>query len=175
MYSFTSRLSHWAGAALMATAFLLVWLREDLQNSDLRSVMLEFHQWVGLLVLLLLLPRLLARRLGTAPRHVMPKWQRLLASGTETSLYLLMIVQPLIGWLMVNLKGDSISLLGLPLPVLADPDRGVAKQLGELHETGGTLILILVGLHIFAALYHHFWRRDRVLAAMLGSDASRVG
>ena len=47
VYSLTSRLTHWATAALMAVAFSLVWLREDLPNQDLRSVMLELHQWAG--------------------------------------------------------------------------------------------------------------------------------
>ena len=105
----------------------------------------------------------------------MPQWQRLLAWATETGLYLLMIVQPLIGWLMANLKGHTVSLVGLPLPVLADPDRSVANQLAELHEFGGTLILVLVGLHVLAALYHHFWRRDGILVSMLGNKTSRVG
>jgi cytochrome b561 len=169
VYSFASRLTHWATAVLMVLAFSLVWLREDLPKGDLRTAMMAWHQWAGLLVLLLLLPRLLARWWGTVPAPAgMPSWQRLLARGTETGLYLLMVTQPLIGWLMTNLKGHSVSLFGLTLPALAAPNRGLAKQLGELHEFGGTLILIFVGLHVLGALYHHFWRREGVLGSMVG-------
>lgn len=170
MYSFTFRLIHWATAALMVLAFSLAWLREDLPRGDLRNLMMNCHQWAGLLVLLLLLPRLLARWWGTVPSLLgMPVWQRMLARGTEASLYFLMITQPIVGWLMTNLKGHSVSLLGLTLPALADPDPGNAEQLAWVHELGGTLILVFVGLHVMGALYHHFWRRDGVLASMLGS------
>ena len=170
MYSFASRLTHWATAALMVLAFSLVWLREDLPRGDLRNLMMICHQWAGLLVLLLLLPRLLARWWGTVPSLLgMPVWQRMLARGTEASLYFLMVMQPIVGWLMANLEGHNVSLLGLTLPALADPDRGIAKQLAGVHELGGTLILVFVGLHVMGALYHHFWRRDDVLVSMLRS------
>jgi cytochrome b561 len=154
----------------MIIAFCLAWLREDMPRGDLRAAMMAWHQWAGLLVLLLLLPRLLARWWRTAPSlRAIPMWQRLLARGTETGLYLLMVTQPLIGWMMTNLNGRSVSLFGLALPALPDPDRSLARQLAELHEQGGTLILVLVGLHVLGALYHHFWRRDGVLDSMLGS------
>jgi len=35
------------------------------------------------------------------------------------------------------------------------------------HETVGLLLLGLIALHASAALYHHFWRRDDTLDAML--------
>ena len=169
MYPLASRLTHWATAVLMVLAFSLVWLREDLPKGDLRTAMLAWHQWAGLLILVLLLPRLLARWWGTVPSlRGMPLWQRLLARGTEAGLYFLMVMQPLIGWLMTNLKGRPVSLFGLTLPTLADPDRGLAKQLAGISELGGTLILVFVGLHVLGALYHHFWRRDGVLISMLG-------
>ena len=53
------------------------------------------------------------------------------------------------------------------LPALIGKDRPLARQLQEMHETGGLLLLALIALHAAAALYHHFWRRDDTLAAML--------
>ena len=172
MYSFASRLTHWAGAVLMLLAFALVWLREDLPKGDLRSAMLLWHQWAGLLVLLLLSPRLLARWWGKVPPLAgTPPWQHLLARATEAGLYLLMVAQPLLGSLMLGLKGRDASLFGFVLPALAGPDQALAGQVKDLHELGGTLILLLVGLHVAGALYHHFWRRDGVLLSMLGGGA----
>jgi cytochrome b561 len=169
MYPLPSRLAHWVTALLTVLAFSLVWLREDLPKGDLRSDMLVWHQWAGLLVLALLVPRLLARWLaGVLPLSDLPLWQRIIARATETGLYLLMIVQPLAGWLTASLKGNPVSLFGAVLPALAGPDRALAKQVEGLHEVGGTLILVLVGLHVLGALYHHFWRRDGVLISMIG-------
>jgi cytochrome b561 len=169
MYSLSSRLAHWATALLMVLAFSLVWLREDLPKGDLRSAMLVWHQWAGLLILALLLPRLLARWFtGVPPLSGLPVWQRTIARLTETGLYLLIVAQPLAGWLMASLKGRPVSLFGMMVPALAAPDRALAKQIEGLHELGGTLILVFVGLHVLGALYHQFWRRDGVLASMLG-------
>ena len=65
MYSVTSRAFHWTMAGLMTLAFTLVWVREDLPKGDLRTSLLSWHMAAGLMVLALLLPRLLARLVGT--------------------------------------------------------------------------------------------------------------
>ena len=62
----------------------------------------------------------------------------------------LLIVQYAVAWTMPGLH------------------RGTRPEgLISVHLSLGLLILVLVGLHIVAALYHHFWRRDRVLKRML--------
>ena len=41
------------------------------------------------------------------------------------------------------------------------------NSMGELHETLGNLLLIVVGLHILAALAHQYYWRDGILERML--------
>jgi len=54
-----------------------------------------------------------------------------------------------------------------------DPgNRDLVKQVQEIHETIGTIILVVVGLHVAAALAHHYVWRDKVLARMWGPPAS---
>ncbi|MBN8903982.1 MAG: cytochrome b [Rhodospirillales bacterium] len=170
----TSRAFHWTMAGLMTLAFTLVWVREDLPKGDLRTSLLSWHMAAGLMVLALLLPRLLARLVGTTPSlEHMPRWQRMMARLGEGGLYLMMLVQPLMGWLMVNLAGRPVSLLGFGLPTLTGPDPALRSVVSELHENGGTVILVLVGLHVAAALYHHVLCRDDVLASMLWRGVRR--
>jgi cytochrome b561 len=52
-------------------------------------------------------------------------------------------------------------------------DRLLARQLLEGHQMVGLLLLGLIALHVSAALYHHFWRRDDTLAAMLPQGMRR--
>jgi Prokaryotic cytochrome b561 len=66
----------------------------------------------------------------------------------------------------------NLFLLG-PLPALIGQDRPLAKQLLVVHETVGLLLLGLIALHALAALYHHFWRRDGTLEAMLPAGIRR--
>lgn len=169
MYSGPAKFLHWAAAALIAAAFALVWIREDLPKGTLRAALLDWHQWAGLLVLLGLAVRLVVRFANKpGAGSAAPAWQRFAAWIAEAALYLMMLLQPLLGWLLASLKGHEVFLLGITLPSLAAPDRELAKQVSELHDTAGTLILVLVGLHVLAALYHRFWLRDGVLASMLG-------
>jgi len=42
-----------------------------------------------------------------------------------------------------------------------------------VHEAVGLLFLGLIALHASAALYHHFWRRDGTLEAMLPQGMRR--
>lgn len=44
--------------------------------------------------------------------------------------------------------------------------RGGGFLLGAFHGLSWTLLLLLILLHIGAALYHQFWRRDNLLARM---------
>jgi cytochrome b561 len=56
---------------------------------------------------------------------------------------------------------------------LIGQDRSLAKQLLGLHETVRFVLLGLIGTHAAAALYHHFWRRDDTLVAMLPQATRR--
>jgi cytochrome b561 len=59
------------------------------------------------------------------------------------------------------------------LPALIGRDRPLARQLLEAHGTVGYLLLGLIAVHASAALYHHFWRRDDTLDAMLPQGVRR--
>jgi cytochrome b561 len=40
-------------------------------------------------------------------------------------------------------------------------------EMGELHELGKPLMIALIALHVLAALWHQFVRRDRLLMRMV--------
>ena len=89
-------------------------------------------------------------------------------------LYALLLIQPILGLLQTNAYGDRVNLFFLGrLPALIGQDRPLAKQLLAVHETVGLLLLGLLALHASAALYHHFWRRDDTLEAMLPQGMRR--
>ncbi len=52
------------------------------------------------------------------------------------------------------------------VPALLPVDKDLAHQLEDLHGTIGEAFYWVIGLHIVAALYHHFWVRDDTLRRM---------
>jgi cytochrome b561 len=63
--------------------------------------------------------------------------------------------------------GESTSTFSASYHRCSAPDKVLAKQAMAAHEFFAYLLLALIALHIAAALFHHFVRRDNVLNAML--------
>jgi cytochrome b561 len=78
-----------------------------------------------------------------------------------------MIAMPILGWLILSGEGDPIPFWGLQLPALTGPDKALAEQAEEIHETVGNVGYFLIGAHAAAALFHHYVIKDNTLLRML--------
>ncbi len=84
--------------------------------------------------------------------------------------------EALLGWCVSNAHAVHLKLPGLlPLPDLVGADSELADTLQDYHIWGAWLLLGLLVLHVSAALWHHFVRRDGVLLAMLPGAARHNG
>jgi cytochrome b561 len=59
------------------------------------------------------------------------------------------------------------------LPQLTAPGSSAHELYEEAHELFAYALIVLVAVHVAAALYHHFVLRDAVLWRMLGSKPQR--
>ena len=161
-YSKTLVVIHW----ITALAVLGAWLTAEGGRHVVRNPPL-LHFWLGFAVLVLVVPRLVLRLVGPAPeagpRH---GWLAIGARAGHGLLYLLLVALPISGWYAASRLGVSVSFLGLHLPSIAAPVQGRPGLIAELHENGGTFILILAGLHALMAIWHQFVLRDGTLRRM---------
>lgn len=66
------------------------------------------------------------------------------------------------------------SIFGLfSLPPLAGQDQAASEAVFYVHFLAAMLMLLLIGAHVGAALFHYFIRRDGVLRRMLPGLARR--
>jgi len=167
-YSTTAISLHWIVAALIICAFTLGWIMTDLEVSPLKLKMFNWHKWVGITILLLVIVRLLWRLTHRPPLMLpMPVWQRIAAKTLHGILYVLLLLQPLSGWVYSNAAGYPVVYLGLiPLPTLVAKNKQVADVLMERHELLGWFLLVVATLHILAGLKHHFVDGDATLKRM---------
>ncbi len=91
----------------------------------------------------------------------------LFAKGLHLALYAFMLAMPVAGWLILSAADKSIPFFGLELPALVAPDKTLSSQIKEWHEIFGTVGYYLIGLHAFAALFHHYVVKDNTLRRML--------
>jgi len=167
-YSSASIILHWLMLALMVAAYAAIELREFYpRGTGTREALKSWHYTIGLLVFVLVWLRIAARLRWPAPAAADEGWRHALAVVTHGALYVLMIAMPVAGWVILSAEGDPIPFFGLELPALTAPNHGLAEQVEELHELGGTIGYWLVGLHASAALFHHYVMRDRLLARMV--------
>ena len=79
-----------------------------------------------------------------------------------------MLTIPLSGWLMSSAKGVQTVWFGLlPLPDLLSRDKALGHQLEDLHSALAVGLMVLVGVHIAAAVYHYRVLQDDILQRML--------
>lgn len=166
-YPLSARLLHWAMAALLLSMICLGAAMVD-RWEPWATTALGWHKALGLLALLLALPRLLNRLRFRAPPlpEGLPAAQRAIAHASHVGLYGLMIALPLTGWAMQGAAGLPLQLFGWVLPALVEADLARYGLLRELHAWLAYGLLALVLLHAGAALHHGWVRRDGLLARM---------
>lgn len=169
-YTSTAIALHWLMALLLIGLFGLGLYMSDLPLSPQKLKLYSWHKWAGVSAFLLVLLRL-AWRIGHRPPALpaaMPGWQKTAAEGLHHLLYLLMIVIPLSGWLMSSAKGFQTVYFGIiPLPDLLQKNKELGELLEWVHSSLNFTLAGLVVAHIAAALKHHLFDRDEVLARML--------
>nr|WP_249116079.1 cytochrome b [Azoarcus sp. L1K30] len=163
---------HWATASLILGAVALILVRDLVDTKALRALLLEGHRGFGVLVLIAATARLVqrARRLPRPSEADMPALFRRAASATHAMLYGLLLAVPVLGWALSCARGQAVYVFGLgPLPTLLARSADLADTLADCHGWAAWSLLALVGIHAFAAMWHHFVRRDPVLLRMLPS------
>jgi cytochrome b561 len=163
-----ARLLHWGIFVLVIVQFVTAWTGDEMPRDSAPRLALEArHISFGFTVLALTILRILWR-LGnptpTPPRGA--RWETMVAHATLGLLYLLLLALPLSGWVMSGGHGDAVSWFGVALPALAHKGAAIGPPAHEAHEVLGWVLLGLIGLHLLAALKHHFIARSDVLRRM---------
>ncbi|MFW5679907.1 MAG: cytochrome b [Pseudomonadota bacterium] len=158
---------HWLSAALIIGLMMAGYRAADAVDAQAKAAILRLHVPIGILVLVLTLARigwwLAADRTRPGAPPGTPHVQALVARVVHRLLLLGVVLAGLSGIALMVLSGAGAVLFDGapgPLPEFWDyPPRWV-------HWAMGQLLSLLLLVHIAAALYHHFWRRDRIFARM---------
>jgi cytochrome b561 len=136
----------------------------------LQDTLYNLHKSLGVLILILMVLRLINRLAVGAPipDPGIEAWQKVVSSIVHTSLYVLLLAMPVVGYIANSVYGASTPFFGLfELPPIVAKNEALATQLFAIHRWIGFLVIVLVLMHISAALYHYVIRRDNVLQRML--------
>ncbi|NOT17203.1 MAG: cytochrome b [Sulfuriferula sp.] len=161
---------HWLMALMIVLTWPLGLYMSDLPLSPYKLQLYAYHKWIGMVVLMLLIARVLWRLTHRPPALVagLPRWQVVAAHSVHVALYGLMLAVPLSGWLMSSALGFQVVLFGvLPVPDLISINKPLGATLKSVHEWLNYGLLSLLIIHVGAALQHHFMLKDDTLRRML--------
>ncbi|WP_426690555.1 cytochrome b [Rhodanobacter ginsengiterrae] len=166
-FNLTARLLHWSMApAILAMLFIGIGMVASL---SLRPTLVDLHRPLGITILLLVIVRLI-NRLRHAPPPLpadLPAVQVFAAKASHWLLYTLMFAMPLVGWAMLSAGGYPVTMFkGFSLPPIAPHNATVYAVLRTAHTWLALLLFATVLMHLAAALFHAWARRDAVFASM---------
>jgi cytochrome b561 len=163
-YGGVAILIHWTSALAVVLAFAAGLAMANAADPMRQAAILPIHITFASLVIVLTLLRiawwLFADKRPALPAG-QPRWQRAVARLTHGAIYAVILIMATSGIAMVVASGALEQVFaGGPLPDLSALPPRIA------HGVLSRLLLALLVLHIGAALYHQFIRRDRQLARM---------
>jgi cytochrome b561 len=170
-----SRWLHWSLALTIIGMIGFGWWMNHIPARPDRFFYRSIHADIGYVILLLTVLRLVWRLVNPTP--TMPaetsRWQKVAAHVSHGALYLAVIVVTLLGWAHSGAHAPDYSdFVGLfHVPQFTAPDRAAAAAYEDRHILFAYVLLALIAVHVIAALWHHFIRRDRVVARMVTDEA----
>jgi cytochrome b561 len=169
-YTGVARLLHWTMAALVLMTIPVGFVLLALPQGWVQNTLFDLHRSIGVLLFMLVVVRG-AWRLTHPPPPLpddLSAWQRIASGIVHRLLYAILLIQPIIGWWGTSAFGAPINVFWLfELPPLVSKDEAAAKQILAWHDIVGITFSVTIAIHVSAALFHHFVRRDEVLRRML--------
>ena len=169
-YGPTAKVLHWLVVALLAVQFPIGWFMPDVHGGPPGSAM-TFHISFGISILALIVLRFVWRITHpVAPESSLPPWQRLTSEAVHWLLYALVLATTITGWFFASFRGWSVSYFYLvPLPMLADKNADGIHAIDGWHQIAEWTLLVVIVIHVVAALTHIFVYRDLIMQRMLPS------
>lgn len=166
-FTLASRILHWLTFVLVFAALFIgfVMVNSAADYSTLRLV----HMTVGAAILVVVVVRLVNRLTHRAPAlpPTVGRVERLMVVGSEVSMYVLLLAQPLVGWAMVSASGTPVLVFGVVhLPRIAPVDLAVFSALRETHSVLAYLLVAVIAAHVSAVLLHTITLGDGMLRRM---------
>lgn len=158
---------HWI-LALLIIFMLLVGLfsLKWMPNNPAKLLPLGFHMATGILILILMLVRIVVRVTTPKPEDATAgnRFLDLIGKLTHYALYLFAILMALSG-VTTALQSGLFSIVfgasGAPLP-----EDFFVYPVRYVHGYVAIILIVLILMHVGAALYHQFIRKDRLLSRM---------
>lgn len=167
-YGSVAKFLHWLIAVLLIGMLTFGYFLDDIPK-DYKGMVYNIHKLTGLTILTLMVIRVLWALINPRPKlpRNTPLWQRIAARATHDSLYFFAILMPLAGWIGSSAaeKYPHLGSFQFKLPV--PHEKSMIELSFNVHETVAIILIAFISLHVLAAFYHHYVKKDDVMRRMM--------
>ena len=146
----------------------LGWYMMSIEDSPGSDWYFNLHKSIGFVVLVLVFVRS-AWRLSHPP-HPLPatiaQWQIRASTMSHWALYVLMLALPLLGAIGALFSKHALIFFGMAEVRLVTPNHAISVWFFFMHSFAAWLLVMMVSLHVLAALKHLFLDKDGVFQRM---------
>jgi cytochrome b561 len=181
-YGLIAILLHWIVAFGFLASYMSVYYRHWFTEyrTPPNWTALQLHLSFGITIFVFVVLRIVWKCLNKTPKDEPgSKLEHNAAHFAHYTLYAVMIIMPLTGYFGTGVHTEYFTLFNIPkfsdtwlYQTLIVDSFGLNWQSFEppmdfIHKKGGKyFVWVLILVHIFAAFYHHFIRKDNVLRRM---------
>ena len=175
-YGAVAKILHWLIFALLAVQYAIGSIMPHIGRHTKDEGWVSWHFSVGAAILFFIFIRLIWRLLHPVPQlPTLTPWERVLSVFVHWGLYTLVLVMTLLGWAAANARGWDVNLFGIvTLPKISPTGSRWGHEAGDIHDIVVYVLLGFIVLHVAAAAYHYFVKKDQVVARMLPGSGEFV-
>jgi cytochrome b561 len=149
---------HWILAILLIFQLYLGLAMIDIPKGpeSERAFWFNLHKSVGIIIALFVIFRIIWRLTHNIPAYstALKSWQKVASKWSHRLLYLCMVVMPLTGIIGSIFSKYPIKFFGYVLPKIVNSNLIIKEIASDIHQFFAFFFLLLIIIHITAALKH---------------------
>jgi len=176
-YSLLQRLLHWLIAVIVIAVLVGGFLIDEFGfkglvesfGQDMTNLIYKYHKTFGVVILGAMVVRLIVKVMRGKPAYDQPlsSFEARASSAVHVLFYVRLFLMPILGWLATAAGGFPVEFFNWTLPGLLGVDKELSETLYYLHGVVGSIIAVLVLVHIAGVIKHVFVNKDQLLPRML--------
>lgn len=148
-YNLSIRIMHFLIAVLVICAIAIGLCMVGMDDNDYKWILYGRHKTIGIIIFMLAIITVVIKKINKIPQFPenASKLDRKISVSIYHSLYLLIVLLPITGFLGAILSGYQVHFFDIALPMIVPEDKIIGKLLETIHYYLGNIIIAITLLH----------------------------
>ena len=167
-YGIVSKFFHWVMAFFLFVNLAIGLYMTRIDESPIQILLINFHKSLGITLLILIILRMIWKFINIQPYSLLSsKILNMMVKAFHYFFYIVLLTIPISGWTYSLALGYPVSFFGLfSLPNFISENKSLSEIILFIHNISAYILILLIIVHIFSAIYHHFVLKNQTLNRM---------